>query len=170
MSNFGSFNHLSMDQQRRLLYSRDRDNRGSHLSQDEQASLMGCLEAYAMPIISHEQFSQECLRAYGKEPGHAKEVFDDPRRNVKDVPACIFYAYEANKFPQELAVHTFHLDHVDKEVQRFHDQQQDFTNVIDNLKKRDTKEETAKVRDEYDVIHSKMTGKKKVVSMYKIQR
>ena len=44
-------------------------------------------------------------------------------------------------------MHTFHLDHVDKEVQRFQDQQREFGHVIDNLKKRDTKEETAKVRD-----------------------
>jgi hypothetical protein len=102
MSNFGSFNKLSNDEQRRLLYARDKDNRGSHLTQDEEDGLINCLQAYTMPIISHQEFTQDCLRAYGKEPGHAKEVFDDPRRNVKDVPACVFYSYEPNKFPQEL--------------------------------------------------------------------
>jgi hypothetical protein len=36
---------------------------------------------------------------------------------------------------------------VDKELQKFQDQQKEFNHVIEKLKKRDTKEETAKVRD-----------------------
>ena len=67
MSNFGSFNKLSNDEQRRLLYARDKDNRGSHLTQDEEDGLINCLQAYTMPIISHQEFapavmSKMCLR------------------------------------------------------------------------------------------------------------
>lgn len=54
--------------------------------------------------------------------------------------------------------------------QAFDDKKKEFGKLITKLKDRDTKENIANLKEEFEYIHGEMTGKKKVVSMYQIQR
>lgn len=57
VSNFGKFQCLDMNEQRRIFQQRSEDNKGALLSMEEQHALAECLQVGAMPVYSFEDFN-----------------------------------------------------------------------------------------------------------------
>ena len=66
LSNFGKFQCLTLNEQRRILASRSEDNKGALLSDNEQKMLSQCLQAQKAPIYTFEEFSDMCRDKYGR--------------------------------------------------------------------------------------------------------
>lgn len=77
LSNFGSFNVLSSDEKRRILFSRGgMQNRGAFLSDQEEAGIRQCLSVSKASIISPKQLDNECMQKYDRKAFKCKWIFD----------------------------------------------------------------------------------------------